>query len=310
MGMNFSSFLGFMIAGFVLYFGVLHGAKDPAIFLDTHALLLVIGGTMAASLIAFPLRQLFDLGNFLMYGVLLKTKTDPVALIEDVRRCSASNGDPTFLNKLDGMHPFLAESFSLWKRNYLDRTQLEDVLHSRRLAFKKKYQQDAKVLNAIAKYPPAFGLLGASTGMIAMMTNLGGPGGTASIGAAMAIALVATFWGIAAANFVLLPLADYAQRVIVLDQEIRELIIEGVLMIVDRKEETVLLETLRSRLQMDERYKVIRQMRPRLYSVGSNPGTPIYNGNNAETVVRPFPSGDGPVSISISQHKKRAGDGK
>lgn len=299
MGMNLSSLLGFLIAGFVLYFGVIHGAKDPAIFLDSHALLLVIGGTLAATLIAFPLRHLFDLGSFLSYGVLLKMRTDPVALIEDIRRCYQI--DQNELATKENVHPFLIESLFLWKRNYLNREELEKVLHSRRLAFKKKYQQDAKILNAVAKYPPAFGLLGASTGMIAMMTNLGGPGGTEAIGAAMAIALVATFWGIAAANFVLLPLADYAQRVISMDQEIRELIIDGVLMIVDRKSEAVLVETLRSRLKIDERYKVTRNVKTPLYAVTNFNSTARTTADPEATVIS---------NISYDYSNKKVGNGK
>ncbi|MFN7727862.1 MAG: hypothetical protein ACK5P7_01765 [Bdellovibrio sp.] len=76
--MNISSILGFAVAGLVLYFGVIHGAKDPAIFLDTHALILVIGGTLAATLIAYPVKQLKDLGQFLAYGVFLKSKVNPL----------------------------------------------------------------------------------------------------------------------------------------------------------------------------------------------------------------------------------------
>ncbi|MBX2996559.1 MAG: MotA/TolQ/ExbB proton channel family protein [Bdellovibrionaceae bacterium] len=258
--MNISSLLGFAIAGLVLYFGVIHGAKDPSIFLDPHALILVIGGTLAATLIAYPMRQLKDLGQFLAYGVILKRKINPLALIEDIRNSSkAMRTQGVGAGFHPGMHPFLAEGLNLLQKNYLSRVELEDVMHARRLVFKKKHLQDAKVLNAIAKYPPAFGLLGASTGMIAMMTNLGGPGGTSLIGASMAVALVATFWGIAAANFVLLPLADYAQRVIVVDQELRELIIEGVMMIHDGSEDEVLAERLRSRLQIEDRYKVLRR---------------------------------------------------
>jgi chemotaxis protein MotA len=187
------------------------------------------------------------------------------------------------------MHPFLAEGLNLLQKNYLTRAELEDVLHARRLVFKKKYLQDAKILNAVAKYPPAFGLLGASTGMIAMMTNLGGPGGTSMIGASMAVALVATFWGIAAANFLLLPLADYAQRIIVVDQEIRELIIEGTMMIYDNADDEVLAERLRSRLQVGDRYKVLRrgahlQSVPTVTAKGHHPSSPTVSPTD-DTVI-------------------------
>jgi chemotaxis protein MotA len=258
--MNISSLLGFIGAGLIVFFGAIHSAKNPAIFLDSHAILLVVGGTLAATLIAYPISQLKDLGSFLIYGVILKKKTNYLKIIEDIRQIKnsfQSNGQV----HLSQIHPFLAEGVGLLQKDYLDREELNEVLKSRKQAFKSKYSQDAKILNAMAKYPPAFGLLGASTGMISMMTNLGGDGGTASIGAAMAVALVATFWGIAAANFIFLPLADYAQRVIQVDQELRGLIADGILMIHEGVKDEVMAERLRSRLDLDDRYKVVRKNR-------------------------------------------------
>ena len=130
---------------------------------------------------------------------------------------------------------------------------LTNILEDRVTAFKKKYQQDAKILNAIAKYPPAFGLLGATTGMIAMMTNLGGPGGTTAIGQSMAVALIATFWGIATANFIFLPLSDNAQKAYVSDEFTRNFIKEGILLIKKDTAQKVFIERLSSMLPLEER---------------------------------------------------------
>ncbi len=257
--MNLSSLIGFVGAGLIIFYGAIHGAKNPAIFLDPHAILLVVGGTFAATLIAYPMGQLKDLLTFLFYGVLLKRNTDALKIIDDLRMINASLKNAERV-KISEAHPFINESVLLLQKNYLNHEDLHKVLHSRKVAFKAKYSQDAKILNAMAKYPPAFGLLGASTGMISMMTNLGGAGGTAAIGSAMAVALVATFWGIAAANFIFLPLADYAQRVIAADQEIRSLIIEGVMMIKDSEKDEVLAEKLRSRLNINDRYKIVRRV--------------------------------------------------
>lgn len=255
--MNVSSILGFVIAGLVIQFGVLHGAKDASIFLDTHALILVVGGTLAASLIAFPVQQLFNLADFLYLGVLFKRHVKTAGLVEQIRAAAhLYRRNPEDIKMAMADHPFLEEGFVLLRKNYLSTEELSAVLESRRLGFKRKYQQDAKVLNAIAKYPPAFGLLGASTGMIAMMTNLGGTGGTAAIGSAMAVALVATFWGIAAANFIFLPLADHAQRAFLKDQVLREMISEGLLMIKEGASDMVIGERLRSMIDTDQRGKV------------------------------------------------------
>ena len=132
--------------------------------------------------------------------------------------------------------------------------------------FRKSYQSDAKTLNALAKFPPAFGLLGASTGMITMMTNLG-KGGAETIGPAMAIALVATFWGIAVANLILLPLADFAAKAAQDDTHVREMIYEGLLLLKKKESQAYILQVVNGYLPIDSRYSLSI---PDVKSVGEN----------------------------------------
>jgi chemotaxis protein MotA len=222
-------------------------------FLDSHALILVVGGTGAAALIAFPLGRILDLVKMFFFGVIFKTQGENAQIIREII-CSApiAQFNPEFLNTRRSSHPFLREGYLLISEGLLDESQLHDVLRKRSQQFKKIYMADAKMLNALAKFPPAFGLLGATTGMIAMMTKLGS-GGQDSIGPAMAIALVATFWGIAVANFILLPLADYATRVALDDLGTRQIITEGLMMLKRRESPMLVAEKLNSYLPVKKR---------------------------------------------------------
>ena len=96
--------------------------------------------------------------------------------------------------------------------------------------------------------------------MIKMMMNLG-TGGAASIGAAMAIALTATFWGIAMANFIFLPLADYAFKLADEDLYLRSIIIDGVFQIKTGVPFPVIVETLCGKLPISERFQVLNQLK-------------------------------------------------
>ena len=58
------------------------------------------------------------------------------------------------------------------------------------------------------KYPPAIGLMGAVLGMIALLSGLGQPGAEKTIGPSMSIALVATLYGIALANLIVIPVGE------------------------------------------------------------------------------------------------------
>lgn len=250
---NFSTFVGIFAALAVIWYGVLTGSVRKEIFLDSHALILVLGGTVAAGLIAFPRRQFMDLFSFFAAGALFPPDKGLVRVGEQLLMLSYR---PEF-NKLDPsmrlqMHPFLLEGYALMQKREWTPPEYRMILHSRIQRYKERYASDSKALTAMAKYPPAFGLLGATTGMIAMMSNLG-PSGRDSIGPAMAVALVATFWGIALANFVLLPLADHSNRLNAEDAKMRLMIATGLALIHQGTSPAALYEHLISFMRPDER---------------------------------------------------------
>src|SRR4029077_8787736 len=86
----------------------------------------------------------------------------------------------------------------------------------------------ANVFRSMAAYAPIFGLLGTLVGVVQVLMTLTDP---KTIGASMAIAMTATFYGIFGANFLFLPVAGklnvYAQEEVFL----KELMIEGILAI-------------------------------------------------------------------------------
>ena len=250
--MNISSLIGFFVAFLVLWLGVIHPSPNPRLFLDSHALILVCGGTLAAALIGFPARRLIGLFEFVILGLIFKQKRTQLKVAEEIllgfRAMRAKNLQSMVDDK---MHPFLIESFSLLNRQF-SQEEMVQILEERIEVLKSRYLSEAKMLNAIAKFPPAFGLLGASTGMIVMMTKLG-DGGADSIGPAMAIALVATFWGIAIANFVFLPLSDYATKVAADEVQQRRMIASAIVSISDHCSFAFLVEKLVGQLEISDR---------------------------------------------------------
>ena len=109
------------------------------------------------------------------------------------------------------------------------------------------------MFNTLAKFPPAFGLLGAVVGMIALMQSLGGADAIKGVGPAMAVALVATMYGIAFANFILIPLGENLAKHNRTDKTVRSMVIDGIKLIRLKKHPLLVEENIKSYLLPSER---------------------------------------------------------
>jgi chemotaxis protein MotA len=255
--MNINLILGLLIGLWVVADGVIRRSANPSLFFDVHAILIVGLGTIAAALIASPPGRLRAIAKFIITGAFFRKERSKSYLIKTLISAHAHilrTGSSRVVIS-EEIHPFLKEGIDLIREGHLNSEEFKEVLELRVNHFKRSYGEDAKSIAAIAKFPPAFGLLGAASGMISLMSQLGS-GGKESIGPAMATAMVATFWGVGVANFLLLPLSDYANRLGMEDVEIRNLMVHGLLLIHQREKPMVLKEKLVSFLRINEREEV------------------------------------------------------
>ena len=89
--MNFSNFIGF-IASFTIFGAAVYtSSKNFAVLLDTHAILIVVGGTFAATTICFSLPKVFGLVRVFIKRMLGKSKKDYLAIIDQIVTLSAAN---------------------------------------------------------------------------------------------------------------------------------------------------------------------------------------------------------------------------
>ena len=82
---NLSTLFGIAGAGVVLWYGVLAGTVRKDIFVDPHALILVLGGTLAAALIAFPMSTFRDLWGFARWGLPAALPPEPAVTVRRLR---------------------------------------------------------------------------------------------------------------------------------------------------------------------------------------------------------------------------------
>lgn len=250
--MNKSSLLGFAAIAVVFNLAVFVNTRAPGIFFDAHSLLVVLGGTIATALIAYPHTTLLRTIDYLIWGLIFKKKKDYLQISQDI--AGARNSFLINQNYLtnDESHPFLRESVLLLLNKNIDNKAFKDILKNRSEFFKKRYVDDALVLRSLVKYPIALGLLAAFVKAASLLWNFEASTQTV-VAHEAAMAFVAIFWGVAVSAILFFPLSDSANKAAEEDQEIRNLIIDGMILIREKATDDYFQAYLRGYLSLNDR---------------------------------------------------------
>lgn len=254
--MNVFTILSFLMAAAVFGVSVFTSTDNPKALMDPHGALIVLGGSIAATAISFQLDRVLIMLKVFWVRTVRGKKPNYVNIIKDLMKLAESyRNDSLELTSLVATvgDPFLRESMQVLQDEVVDQKRMVKILRNRVDTVYQRYTEDAGRFRAMGKYPPAMGLMGAVLGMIALLGSLGTPGAEKNIGPSMSVALVATLYGIAVANLVIIPIGENLTECA---REIRTkntIIVEGVRLIAERTNPIVLAEELNSFLLPSER---------------------------------------------------------
>jgi chemotaxis protein MotA len=254
--MNISSLIGLFLGAGVM-FGALSATTDHLeFFLDLHGLLIVFGGTAAASSIAFPIKDVFLLVRVFIFNVLGYKKNNIEQIVSQIVELNkkSSIGFESFKEELPKIkHSFLKEAIELLINGVLTEEEIKNVLHARLKTVERKYELEANMFRIIGRFPPAFGLLATTLGMIGLLQKIGQPDSQKLIGPAMSVGLIGTLYGIALANLVFIPIAENLTVKGEEEINLRKMIIHGVLLIKRKVNPIAIREYLNSYLAPRQR---------------------------------------------------------
>lgn len=255
--MQLSTLIAFIIGLAVFGLSAFTSTKNPFIYMNGHAALVVFGGTFAAAAISFGFHRLWTLTSILSRRVFGGYRHfDPQEMIKTIMQLSEvyRNQPEDLKNSLASVRdPFLKEALTMVSENYLSKEDINRLLLTRTVSIHQRYHEEAVKFKALAKFPPAFGLMGAVMGMIGSMSEIGSSGAGSSVGPSLALALVGTLYGVALANLVILPLAE---NLMDSSREIKVknmLISEAVQLMLQKKNPVLMAEDLNSYLLASER---------------------------------------------------------
>jgi chemotaxis protein MotA len=250
--MDIATALGLVSAVIVIATMVLMGG-DLHMFISEHALIIIFGGSFAATLIRFPLATMMHgLPMGASYAFKL-TSTNARDLVDEIAGLAeiARKSGPVGLEKVTPADAFLAKGTRFVADGY-DADFIRDNLERDRDNFLTHLDEGQKIYRAIGDCAPAFGMIGTLIGMVQMFANMTDP---SKLGPFMATALLATLYGALVANIFCLPIADKLHVKLVEEEINKTLIIDGILMIRDSKSPTLVREMLLAYLPEKHRHE-------------------------------------------------------
>ena len=220
------SVLGLLL-GIVAIVGgqILEGGSVGSLSQPT-ALLIVLGGTMGAVMLQSPYAT-FMRGMRMLRWVWYPPVVDYPQLIKQISAWSQLSRREGLL-ALENVINQLADDFARKGLQLLvdgaEPERLREVLEVQIGTFEEEMKLSARIWEAAGGYSPTIGILGAVLGLIHVMENLTDP---SKLGAGIAVAFVATIYGVGLANLVFLPMANKLKAHINRQVVRREMIVDG-----------------------------------------------------------------------------------
>ena len=227
--MDITTLIGILVAGALMASAILIGG--PAIwFVDYPSLMIVIGGTMGATLVAYPVSEVMSVFGILK-NVFLHQSQPPASLIpimSGIARKARVEGILSFEPQLKSLdNPFLVKGIQM-AIDGLESSAIEDMLSTEIVYVSERHRMGAEIFSTMGAYAPSMGMLGTLIGLVQMLRQMNDP---ALIGAPMAVALLSTFYGSVLANLLFNPIAGKLKTRSKQEMLVKQMIIEGILAI-------------------------------------------------------------------------------
>ena len=242
--MDLATLIGILLGFGFMLMGIMLGGSLSS-FWDTPSVVIVLGGTIAGTLVAFPLNKMKQAMPVLKKAFSSKELEpgDTISKIIDLANTARREGllaleeaseslDDDFLQKgvmliVDGTDPEL----------------VRNILETELAFLESRHSSGRGLFEMMGSLAPAFGMIGTLIGLVQMLQKLDDP---STIGPSMAVALITTFYGSVLANLIFIPIA--AKLKVRSGEEIliKEIMVEGLLSIQAGENPRIIEEKLKA----------------------------------------------------------------
>ncbi len=224
--MDIATILGIFSAFGLVILAIASGG-GISLFVNVPSLMIVVGGTVGATMINYPLREV--LGSMKVVKNVFfakKYNTDEISgkfveFASKARREGILALEP-FVQEVE--NEFMQKGLQL-SVDGLEPQTISEILEKEIDAMKGRHQLGAEIFATMGTFAPALGMIGTLIGLVKMLQSMDDP---SSIGPAMAIALLTTFYGSILANLIFMPVSGKLKTRSREESELMEMIVSGV----------------------------------------------------------------------------------
>ena len=199
--MDIGTIIG-IVVGLVLVLSSILLKGTIMAFVDVASLLIVVGGTLAATMVAFPMGSVMAAIKATI-TIFFQHKIDYVETVRTILKAADAvrKEGPLALEKIQVKEGFMKTAFDLVADGYRPE-DIRGVLKIEIEATAARQEEMVQILEKMAELAPAWGMVGTLIGLVIMLMNLSDP---SAIGPSMAVALLTTLYGALWANLLLSP---------------------------------------------------------------------------------------------------------
>jgi len=206
--MDLATLVGMLLAFGLMGWGVVSAAgKDWVAFLDSASAIIVFGGAVASVMMGVPLARFLKVGKFFSKALMYKERSAQKLIDELVGYAEIARRDgilslESVIRDADDL--FIVQGIQM-AVDGTDPELIETIMNNELEAIAERHEQGKAIFDNFGKYAPAYGMLGTLIGLVIMLRNMNEP---STIGPAMAVALITTFYGSIISNMIAMPIAD------------------------------------------------------------------------------------------------------
>ncbi|MCK5348007.1 MAG: MotA/TolQ/ExbB proton channel family protein [Desulfobacula sp.] len=204
--MDISSIIG-VVSGIGFVIGTILLSGSIVAFINIPSVVIVVGGTMAATMIGYPLKDFLGVFKTAMKIFIFKLEPaeDIIANLVETSNKARKGGLLSIEGNIEDTNdPYLAQALQMTVDG-VKTADIAAIMQKKMELTKKTLDTGSDMFASMGTYAPAFGMIGTLIGLVQMLANLDDP---SSIGPKMAVAMITTFYGAVLANLFFIPMSD------------------------------------------------------------------------------------------------------